>query len=128
MNKKEGKPKYFHPSKKHFLYCLDKQILSFFFSLCSKRFYVSLVLTWEEQCCEHARQRVTHTTTDPAAHHAVITVCRSSPYSLAACLWQHTLQGTKKHVSYSTNLYAYFTIYFYYHFNKYKTTLWFKKN
>lgn len=38
-----------------------------------------------------------------------------------------TRNKKKKHILYLTNLYAYFTIYFYYHFNKYKTTLWFKR-
>lgn len=42
-------------------------------------------------------------------------------------LYKEQKKNKKKHILYLTNLYAYFTIYFYYHFNKYKTTLWFKR-
>lgn len=128
MIKRERKPKYFHPSKKTFSLLSWRAYCEHFCSLCSKRFYVSLVLTWEEQCGEHAGRRVIQTTTDPA----FTVLWAQCAYSIVS-LWPRCSALTanftrnKKHILYSTNLYAYFTIYFYYHFNKYKTTLWFKR-
>lgn len=94
MNQKERKQKYFHPQKQTFPLLYHKQILSVFAPCVFKK--VSLVLTGEEQSGVHAGQRVTHMTTVPAAHHAVITVSRSSPYGIASQLRQQHLQEKKQ--------------------------------
>lgn len=114
--------------KRHFLYCLDKQIVSVFAPHVRKKVLCFLSF-WHERSSavnmqdkEWLTQLLTRQLTmlwSQCADHLLMASLLASDGKL--------YMEQKKHVLYSTNLYAYFTIYFYYHFNKYKTTLWFKR-
>lgn len=127
MNKREGKPKYFHPSKKTFSLLSWQANCERFCSLCSKkvlsffRFDMRGAVRWT--CRTKSDSDDYWPGTPPCCEHSVPII---SLWPRCSALTANFTRN-RKHILYSTNFYAYFTIYFYYHFNKYKTTLWFKR-
>lgn len=136
MNESEGKPKYFHPSKKTFSQLSWQANCEHYYSAHVFRkvfrffsFDMRGAVWWT---CRTKSDSDDYWLRDftmlwaQCAYHLLMASLLGSDSKLYKEQKKEE-QNKQKHILYLTNLYAYFTIYFYYHFNKYKTTLWFKR-